>query len=193
VVVVKFLEAYLFYIDWVRKNPIKANPAKAGDAKLWVYRHESDQDCQAAEDHKTIPLCVFGLAYFFQAVLFGVVQMTHISKLMLIVFAAIVIASTTFAFASSKTLAPGMKGEGVGGISGYEVSNIAYHLNTDPTRIDSVLFTLDAFATTVKIKLNYSVSTWYACSPVTGNDWICQTDGATTQTADKLTVFAAGN
>jgi hypothetical protein len=119
--------------------------------------------------------------------------MTHTSKLILIMFAAIVIASTTFASASSKTLAPGMRGEGAGGISGYEVSNIAYHLNTDPTRIDSVLFTLDAIATTVKIKLNDSVSTWYACSPVTGNDWICQTDGATTQAADKLTVFAAGN
>jgi len=119
--------------------------------------------------------------------------MTHTSKLMIIVFAAIVIASTTFASASSKTFVPGLRGEGSGGISGYEVTNIAYHLNTDPTRIDSVLFTLDTFATTVKIQLNDSVSTGYACSPVTGNDWICQTDGATTQSVDKLTVFAAGN
>jgi hypothetical protein len=27
-----------------------ANPVKTGDAKLWVYRHFNDQDCQAAED-----------------------------------------------------------------------------------------------------------------------------------------------
>jgi hypothetical protein len=112
---------------------------------------------------------------------------------MLIAFAAIVIASTTFAFASSKTLTPGVKGEGAGGISGYEVSNITYHLNPDPTRIDSVGFSLDGSADSVKIKLNNSVSNWYACAPLTGNDWNCQTDGATTQAADKLTVFATGN
>jgi hypothetical protein len=34
------------------KHPIKANPAKAGDAKIWVYRHMSDHDRQAAEDDK---------------------------------------------------------------------------------------------------------------------------------------------
>lgn len=27
------------YSTCARKHPIKANPAKAGDAKLWVYRH----------------------------------------------------------------------------------------------------------------------------------------------------------
>ncbi len=30
--------------------PIKANPVKAGDAKPWVYRHNCDNDCQAAEE-----------------------------------------------------------------------------------------------------------------------------------------------
>ena len=119
--------------------------------------------------------------------------MTHTSKLMLIVFAAIVIASTTLAFASSQTLPRGAKGEGSGGISGYEVSNITYHLNPDPTRIDSVGFSLDSFADSVIIKLNNSVSSWYTCAPLTGNDWNCQTAGATTQAADKLTVFATGN
>jgi hypothetical protein len=34
------------------QHPIKANPVKAGDAKLWVYRRECGYDCQAAEDHK---------------------------------------------------------------------------------------------------------------------------------------------
>ena len=37
---------------------------KAGDAKPWVYRRESDQDRQAAEDHKV--LCLFGLAFYSQ-------------------------------------------------------------------------------------------------------------------------------
>jgi len=43
------------------QHPIKAKPAKTGDAKLWVYRRENGNDCQAAEDHKII-LCLFGLA-----------------------------------------------------------------------------------------------------------------------------------
>jgi len=119
--------------------------------------------------------------------------MTHTWKGMLILFAAVVIASTTFAFASSSTLSPGSRGEGAGGISGYTVTNIAYQFNTDPTRIDQVMFTLDSNAVTVKIKLNDAVSTWYSCAPVTGKDWSCQTDGATTQAASTLRVFAAGN
>jgi hypothetical protein len=45
-----------------KKHPIKANPAKAGDAKPWVYRHESDHDRQAAEDHKFVCVCL-ALAY----------------------------------------------------------------------------------------------------------------------------------
>ena len=49
-------------------HPIKANPAKAGDAKPWVYRHSSDQDCQAAEDHKKyfviIWLCMSEAKFF---------------------------------------------------------------------------------------------------------------------------------
>ena len=34
------------------RHPIKAKPAKAGDAKPWVYRHNDDHDCQVAEDHE---------------------------------------------------------------------------------------------------------------------------------------------
>ncbi len=34
----------------VHAHPIKAKPVKAGDAKLWVYRHHNDHDRQAAED-----------------------------------------------------------------------------------------------------------------------------------------------
>ena len=35
-----------------KKHPTKANPVKAGDAKLWVFRQINDQDRQAAEDNK---------------------------------------------------------------------------------------------------------------------------------------------
>jgi hypothetical protein len=119
--------------------------------------------------------------------------MTHTFKVLLVVFAVVVIASTTYAFASTNTLLPGKTGEGSGAVSGYSVTNIAYHLNADPTSIDSVSFTLDSTAATVKIKLNDSASTWYDCSVVTGNDWICQTAGVTTLSVDTLRVIATSN
>jgi hypothetical protein len=31
-----------------------AKPMKVGDAKLWVYHHESGHDRQAAEDHYAV-------------------------------------------------------------------------------------------------------------------------------------------
>lgn len=119
--------------------------------------------------------------------------MTPTLKGMLILFAAIVIASTTFAFASSSTCLPGRKGECAGGISGYTVTIITYQFNADPTRIDSVVFTLDSNAETVKTNLIDAVSTWYNCSPLPGKKWSCQTDGATTQSANTLRVFAVSN
>jgi hypothetical protein len=36
---------------------------KAGDAKLWVYRHMSDHDRQAAEDHEEQFFGIIRLAY----------------------------------------------------------------------------------------------------------------------------------
>lgn len=44
------------------KRAIKANSAKAGDAKLWVYHHTRDQDRQAAEDHQEQ---LFGIRLFY--------------------------------------------------------------------------------------------------------------------------------
>ena len=119
--------------------------------------------------------------------------MTHTLKGTILLFAAVIIASTTYALASDNTRFPGARGEGAGGISGYSVSNINYQTSTDPTQIDSVKFTLDANATTVKIKLNNSASAWYTCNPMGGNDWVCQTTGATILSAENLEVFAAGN
>jgi hypothetical protein len=128
-----------------------------------------------------------------RAVILGEQQMTHTYKFILGVFASVVIASTTYAFASENTLLPGEKGEGSGSLSGYSVTNIAFNLNADPTRIESVTFTLSEPAATVKIKLNDSASSWYACSSVTGNDWICQTAGAAIHSTDLMQVIASSH
>jgi hypothetical protein len=37
----------------------RANPVKTGDAKPWVYRHNSDHDCQVAENVFLLP-CLSG-------------------------------------------------------------------------------------------------------------------------------------
>jgi hypothetical protein len=137
-------------------------------------------------------LCVLGLANLYQAVLFGDRKMTHTWKALIILLAAIIIASTTHALASDNTLGSVGRGEGAGSISGYSVSNITYRFASDPTKIDSVIFTLDGNASSVKIKLNDSASNWYPCSLMGGHDWNCQTTGATIKSAETLRVFAAG-
>jgi hypothetical protein len=96
------------------------------------------------------------------------------------------------AFASEYTRPSPIGGEGLNAISGYAVTNVGYHSNSDPTRIDSVSFTLNSPANLVKIKLVESQSQWYNCHPFRGNDWVCDTTGASMQSADQLTVVASG-
>jgi hypothetical protein len=43
---------------------------KAGDAKLWVYRHTNDQDRQATEDDKVQFFGIFRLAYYKSGIFF---------------------------------------------------------------------------------------------------------------------------
>jgi hypothetical protein len=116
--------------------------------------------------------------------------MTHTWKFLLAVFAIVVMASTTYAFASANTFLPGTRGEGVGSLSGYAVTNIAFGLNANPAYIDSVSFTLDKTAASVKISLDASGSDWYACSYVAGRDWNCQTPGESLKSADQVRVIA---
>ena len=82
-------------------------------------------------------------------------------------------------------------GSGATAISGYTVSNVAYTLNADPTKIDAVTFTLDKAAGTVKAQL-VSAGTWYACTNTASFDWSCDTTSpqAGVAPANMLTVLA---
>lgn len=120
-------------------------------------------------------------------------------KVLLAVFAVIVIAGSAYAFAAANTGIPSVKaGEGVGTVSGYTISLVAYTLNEiDPSKIDKVTFTTDAEATVVKIKLVTSGSTWYSCTDTAtgGLSWTCDTDAtpgpqATVATMTGLTIVA---
>jgi hypothetical protein len=112
----------------------------------------------------------------------------------LVLLVLFIIASSVFvayAFASTKAQSSPIGGEGVSAISGYNVTNVSYHLDNDPSQIDSVSFTLDAAATFVKIKLLASQSNWYDCNPLSENEWVCDTTGASVKSADQLTVVAS--
>jgi hypothetical protein len=115
-------------------------------------------------------------------------------KVILTLLVVVVLAASAYAFAAANTVPDTKAGDGAGTISGYTVSSVAYTLNTtDPSQLDAVSFTLDDTATTVKIKLVAAGSTWYDCSVVTGNDWTCDTSGATVASMDELTVVASSN
>lgn len=114
------------------------------------------------------------------------------SKLFVIVLVALVFTTAAFAFAAANTVPASYAGEGVSVTSGYTVTNVKYNLNaTTPSNIDSVTFTLNAAAGTVKIKLMAAGSAYYNCTNA-GLNWTCATTApqATVSTADELRVVA---
>jgi hypothetical protein len=103
------------------------------------------------------------------------------------------IATAVYSFAASNTVPNTYLGEGTGTISGYEVSNITYVLNSsNPSNLDEVRFTLDHAASTVKIKLIAAGSYFYDCSLAAGT-WECPTTSpqVTVVSADELRVIAS--
>lgn len=115
-------------------------------------------------------------------------------KVIMIVLVVVVLAGSAYAFADANTVPTTKAGSGAGAISGYTVSSVTYTLNSsDPSQLDAVNFTLDAAATTVKIKLVAAGSTWYSCTNSLNNDWTCDTTGASVEAMDELTVVASGS
>jgi len=114
------------------------------------------------------------------------------SKMFVVVLVVLVFATAAFAFAATNTVPAGYAGEGASVTSGYTVTNVAYTLNgTTPSNIDSVAFTLNAAAGTVKIRL-VTTGSYYACTNPSGNNWTCDTTSpqATVSAADELRVVA---
>ena len=95
-------------------------------------------------------------------------------KFLAALIAAISAAAGIYAFTNSNTVPATSAGSGATAISGYTVSNVAYTLNADPTKIDAVTFTLDKAAGTVKAQL-VSTGSWYACTNTASFDWSCDT------------------
>ncbi len=115
------------------------------------------------------------------------------SSKILIVLLVLIFATSAFAFAASNTIPVTRAGEGVSVTAGYTVSTVVYNLNTTtPSNIDSVTFTLNAAASSVKIRL-VTTGLYYSCSTTnapTNTNWSCNTAGATVAAADELRVIA---
>jgi hypothetical protein len=112
-------------------------------------------------------------------------------RTVLVVALAGTLALATFAFTASNTVPGSKAGKGEGVISGYAVSSVAYTLSsTNPANIDSVAFTLDAAAATVKAKLVASSSAYTDCS-VAGLNVTCNfSPDVAVLSADELSVVA---
>jgi hypothetical protein len=112
-------------------------------------------------------------------------------RTILVVAFAAALALATFAFTASNTVPGSKAGKGEGAISGYAVSSVAYTLSaSNPANIDSVAFTLDSAATTVKAKLQQSSSTYTDCT-LAGLNVTCNfSPDVAVLSADELSVIA---
>ena len=114
------------------------------------------------------------------------------SRIIGILVVAAALATGAYAFTATNTVPSSSAGSGSGTISGYTVSGIAYTLNaTTPSNIDSMTFTLNANAQTVKAKVVSGSTTYTDCSIAGGVNVTCDfsPDIAIT-TADQLSVIA---
>jgi hypothetical protein len=94
-------------------------------------------------------------------------------KVLLIVFVAIVIAGSAYAFAAQNTVADSAAGYKANVVPGYTVTNIAYDLNaTDPTVVDAITFDIAPSSGTVVaaiVKLQTATGgAWTDCALVAG-------------------------
>ena len=113
-------------------------------------------------------------------------------RTILVLLAAAALSLFTFAFTAANVVPGSKAGDGAGAITGYTVSAVAYQLDaTDASLIESVSFTLDAAATTVKAKVVAASTTYTACSNTGGNNWSCNIEpDPTVLSADELRVIA---
>jgi hypothetical protein len=112
-------------------------------------------------------------------------------RVLVAVACALAVATTGSALTATNTGTGGKAGDGTGAISGYAVSGISYTLNVaDPRNIESVRFTLDGPASSVRARIN--TGAWAVCVPAAGvNTWTCPLGTVAAIAALTLQVVAA--
>ena len=117
----------------------------------------------------------------------------RLPKFFVLFVMVLVVMLATYAFAASNTVPASYAGEGASVTSGYTVTEVVYTLNTNtPSNIDSVAFTLNAAATTVKARL-VTTGSYYSCTNTGGTSWSCNTTSpqATVAAANELRIIAS--
>lgn len=110
------------------------------------------------------------------------------SRVLLVTLLLFVLAGATYAFAADNTVADSFSGDGEGGISGYDVTNIHYALAANPANIGSVAFELDELASEVQISFNDA--TFFDCG-LSASVWTCTVDSdVSVLSAESLRVIA---
>jgi hypothetical protein len=116
-------------------------------------------------------------------------------RTLLVALLAFIVAVSAFAFTASITFNggndAGAAGSGSGTISGFDVTQIRYQLDTtNPANLTGVIFQLDKAATNVRAKVN-GMGSYSICSGGTaaGTDWTCSLSG-TVASATSLDVVA---
>ena len=118
-------------------------------------------------------------------------RMRHFAVLLLV----LIFAASAYAFAATNTVADNYAGDGTGDISGFDITDIDYTLDTvTPTDIDQVDFTLDPQPLNglAYIELNSLPGIWFECT-VTGANASCDTSSSVVPvgaTLDELRVVA---
>lgn len=110
-----------------------------------------------------------------------------------IILIALILTVATFAFAAANTLPTTTSaGDGSETISGYDITNIDYVLNTtDPSQISTVTFNITPTdADSVSIQL-VSGGAWFSCTNTAGSVSCPVTGGVAAQAADNFRVVAA--
>jgi len=113
----------------------------------------------------------------------------------LVAFAlALILSVSAYGFAAANTIDTTNAGDGVGAVSGYTVvdSDVVYLLETDPTYLNSVTFTLtpDAGGATpsvVKVQL-VPAGTWYDATNSGGDVWVVNPAAGALTTASVTTL-----
>ncbi len=118
--------------------------------------------------------------------------MYKLFRILIMVCLVSMISFSFIAYASSETNQIPLRGEGVGRISGYNISDVHYQLAKDPSFISGVEFDLDGPASQVIIGFDTASDQIFTCYNVGQHHWLCRVDNVALSLINKLRVIAAG-
>ena len=117
--------------------------------------------------------------------------MVKILKSILITLVVVLVSSAFLGQASAEAMAIPVRGEGVGEISGYTITNLHYRLAEDPSMVSGVDFDLDGPASEVLISFDSPLKVGFRCSNPDGYHWVCELDAVKTGEVTKINISAS--